>query len=332
MVWEPELCSQQPVVSSEQCLRVHLHPLICARCAPAVTFYLAPLCRGAWEAQPPGWAPKEQDLPPLLRDGSVAAWGRETFAHIDVIPIPAVPEIIPPENKDNNIYWAEERWRLEVGKLDTGVQQSPRLSKHVLLKEISSSFEILFPRGGERQGTLLNIKSFAIWGGFGFLYKATVWHRSFLHGIKNQLFSWLKVISPFCRETLQPKVLQIEEPFWLCFVIAQSSFPLETPNHKKIAMPFEVFLPPNTPLWDLWVRGVKQGWRNWSLGKFKALLSTISDGLWPACGPSLSAEGQNWGNENSVDEMPWGPRTLGKALQAQRLRHIAQALQMKLSS
>lgn len=74
---------------------------IATRCAPAVAFYLAPLRRGVWEAQPLDWAPKEQDLP---ADGSMVAWGRGTFAHTVIISIPAVPEIIPPENKDNHIY------------------------------------------------------------------------------------------------------------------------------------------------------------------------------------------------------------------------------------
>lgn len=50
-------------------------------------------------------------------------------------------------------------------------------------------------------------------------------------------------------------------------------------------MPVEAFLlcvPPNTPLGNLWGRGDKQEWRTWSKGKFKALLSTTSDGLWPS--------------------------------------------------
>lgn len=42
----------------------------------------------------------------------------------------------------------------------------------MLLKEISSFLEALFPRGGEKQGTLPKNKSFSVRGvlnGFGFL-------------------------------------------------------------------------------------------------------------------------------------------------------------------
>lgn len=64
-----------------------------------------------------------------------------------------------------------------------------------------------------------------------------------------------------------------------------------------------------------------------AVDKFQALLSTTSDGLCPV----LSDEGWDWGNENSVDEKPLGPRTLGKALQAQGLRHFAQAPHVRVS-
>jgi len=53
---------------------------------------------------PPGWAPREMYFAPLFPDESVVAQGRQTFTHINVITIPKVPEIIPPENKEKNMY------------------------------------------------------------------------------------------------------------------------------------------------------------------------------------------------------------------------------------
>lgn len=54
----------------------------------------------------------------------------------------------------------------------------------------------------------------------------------------------------------------------------------------------------------------------------------MSEGLCPV----LADEGWDWGNDDSVDEKPLGPCTLGKALQAQGLRPIAQAPHMMVSS
>lgn len=167
------------------------------RCSPAVGFYLAPLWWGAWEAHPLGWAPKEQDLAPccekgawqLREGGHLLTWMSYPSLQCLKISLQKIKIII---NKDNNIYWAKECWRLELGKQDIGAQQSPGLSRHMLLKDISSSFEILFPHGGERQGVLPKNKSFSVRGvlnGFGFPCEVTVWHTSFLCGIKDQLFS-----------------------------------------------------------------------------------------------------------------------------------------------
>lgn len=55
-------------------------------------------------------------------------------------------------------------WAPQEHFMDIGSQQSPGLSKHMLLKLISSSFEILFPHGGERKYVLLKNESSAIKG------------------------------------------------------------------------------------------------------------------------------------------------------------------------
>lgn len=276
MVWEPELCSEQAMVSPGLCLRVCPSPLNReTRHAPAGIFLSSPTGMASVGSTTPGSVPRSKHL------------------------------------------------------RDIGSQESPGLTKHMLLKLTSSLFEIRFLHEGDRKYILLKDKSSAI--------KGLIIVLVFFMELLSDIHVWDQRPA-FLQSEYDPPIFQGNITAWgmakrrallILLSCGPSILAFRNPKtHENISEGICHLLKQSCFVCQLWGRGVKWGWRTWTVDKFQALVSTMSEGLCPV----LADEGWDGGNDDSVDEKPLGPCTLGKALQAQGLRHIAQAPHMMVSS
>lgn len=125
-------------------------------------------------------------------------------------------------------------WAPKEHFMDRGSQQSPALTKHMLLKLMSSFLEILFLHKGDGEDILLKFKSSAIKGLLivlvFFMVQLSDIHF-FCMGLKTS-FSPDLIWSPYFAG--KHYSLRYGKGKRLCFPLVQASLPSKTSKHKKI--------------------------------------------------------------------------------------------------